>query len=334
MDTVNLRPRAAHKLVVAALTGAGAKKKNISCLADSIIETELAGMAGHGFFWLPIYCQHLKSGKLDGKARPKVERLSRVAFRADAAHGFAHPAIEKGFARLVPAARKHGIAALAIHNSYNAATLGHHTARLAREGLIGFGFTNSPAAIAPVGGRKPVIGTNPLSLAVPDGKGGVAILIDQSSSVIAKSAVMKAAGEQKPIPLGWALDAEGKPTSDAAAALKGSMAPTGGHKGFGQGLIVEIMAGALSGALLGPVMGSFSADDGKHVDSGQFFIAIDPERFSAGLFGQRIENLSKSILAQEGARLPGMRRSAARKELKKRGLTLPRDLYERIVAFC
>ena len=99
-----------------------------------------------------------------------VKRLSPVSFVVDARRGFAHPAIEKGFAKLIPAARKNGIAALAVAQSYNAATLGFHTGYLARHGLVAFGFTNSSPAIAPVGGTKPVIGTNPMSFAVPGRK--------------------------------------------------------------------------------------------------------------------------------------------------------------------
>ena len=142
-----------------ALVGAGASKDNMGFLADGIIDTELSGLAGHGFYWLQFYCSHVKSGKVDGKAKAVVRKLSPVAFRADARHGFAHPAIEKGFAKLIPAARKFGIAGLAVHNSYNAATLGFHTTYLARNGLVAFGFTNSTPAIAPVGGKTPVIGS-------------------------------------------------------------------------------------------------------------------------------------------------------------------------------
>jgi (2R)-3-sulfolactate dehydrogenase (NADP+) len=150
---------------------------------------------------------------------------------------------------------------------------------------------------------------------------------------VAKSAVMKAAAEGRDIPLGWALDSEGRPTTDSQKALAGSMAPAGGYKGFGQGLIVEVMCGALSGALLGTQMASFVANDGRHVDCGQFFIALDPKRFSGGTFDRQVKALTRSILAEEGTRLPNSRRDANRKKLAKAGLTLGRDLHDRICGY-
>lgn len=329
-----LTPRAARQLIFAALTGAGTSPANADCFTAAILDTELSGMEGHGFYWLQHYCEHASSGKVNGKARPKLDKLTSVAFRVDARNGFAHPAIAKGFARLIPAAKKHGIAALGLHNSYNAATLGYHTGRLAEEGLVAFGFTNVTPSMAPVGGSNPVIGTNPLSFAVPGRrKGQVALLIDQSSSAVAWTAVKRAAEEGLPIPLGWALDRLGRPTTDAAAGLAGSMAPAGGYKGFGQGLIVETMCAAVAGALRGPEMGSFTEDDGKPIGCGQFFIAIEPRLFSGPAFDRQVAALTRSITAQPGARLPNARREANRKRLAREGLPIPEALYQRLRSF-
>ena len=335
MDTnqVRLAPKAARKLIFAALTGAGTLPANAGYFTDAILDTELSGLEGHGFYWLQYYCEHVRSGKVDGRAKPQVKKLSPVAFRVDARRGFAHPAIEAGFAKLIPAARKNGIAGMAVHNSYNAATLGYHTGHLARQGLVAFGFTNSTPAIAPVGGRKPVVGTNPLSFAVPGKAGKLAFLIDQSASQVAWTAVKLAADEGRAIPLGWALDAEGKPTTDAAKGLAGSMAPAGGYKGFGAGLIVEVMCAALAGARRGPEMGSFMANDGKPIGCGQFFIALEPKAFSGGAFAKQIAALAKSITGQDGARLPNARREANQKRLAKEGLPIDRALYERLKSF-
>ena len=329
-DTTTIPLDRARRLAARALTKSGAKRANIKYLLDAIVETERQGLTSHGLFWVPIYCEHLKCGKLDGEAKPEITRLSPVSFRADAKSGFAHPAIDKGFAKIIPAARRYGIAALAVTNSYNCGTLGIHTARLAEAGLVGWGFTNAPASIAPTGGRKPVIGTNPVSMAVPDGQGGVKFVLDQSSSVIAKSEVMRHKTEGKPIPLGWALDADGNPTEDPEAALKGSMAPAGGQKGFGQGLMVEIMSAVVSGAMLGSQCSSFATNDGGPCNTGQFFIAIDPSAFSGGLYAQRLEDLCASITDQDGTRLPGSNRAAQRARVDAEGVTLKKDLLARI----
>lgn len=332
-ELLRLSPKAARKLIHDALTGAGTSRRNASYFTEAILDTELSGLEGHGFYWLQFYCEHLLSGKVDGKVRAKVKKLSPVAFRVDARNGLAHPAIEKGFTRLIPAARKHGIAGMAVHNSYNAATLGFHTGYLAQQGLVAFGFTNAMPAIAPVGGRTPVIGTNPLSFAVPGKKGKIAFLIDQSSSAVTWTAVKRAAEEGREIPLGWALDAEGRPTTDPAKGLAGSMAPSGGYKGFGQGLIVEVMCAALAGALRGPEMGSFQENDGKPIGCGQFFIALEPEMFSGGTFHRQVKALAKSITAQQGARLPNARRMETRKRLTREGLPIARDLHDRLKSF-
>jgi (2R)-3-sulfolactate dehydrogenase (NADP+) len=330
---LRLTPKSARKLIFEALTGAGTHARNAGYFADAILDTELGGLEGHGFYWLQYYCEHVQSGKVDGRAVPLVKQLSPVAFRVDAGRGFAHPAIEKGFAKLIPAAKKNGIAGMAVHNSYNAATLGYHTGYLAKKGLVAFGFTNSTPAIAPVGGRKPVIGTNPLSFAVPGKKGKLAFLIDQSASAVTWTAVKLAADEGRAIPLGWAQDSEGKPTTDPARGLAGSMSPAGGYKGFGQGLIVEVMCAALAGAWRGPQMGSFMANDGKPIGCGQFFIALDPKGFSGGAFAKQIAALAKSITSQDGARLPNARRAANQKRLAREGLPIDRALYDRLKGF-
>ena len=332
-ETVALGARQAKALIFGALTGAGTALDNARYFTDAILDTELSGLTGHGFYWLQYYCQHARSGKVKGRAKPQVKRMSPVAFRVDAKGGFAHPAIEKGFARLIPAARKYGIAGLAVHDSYNSATLGFHTGYLARHGLLAFGFTNSTPAIAPVGGKRPVIGTNPLSFAVPGKRGKIAFLIDQSSSAVAWTAVKRAAEQGEPIPLGWALDADGKPTTDALQGLAGSMAPAGGYKGFGQGLIVEVMCAALAGALRGPQMGSFMENDGRPIGCGQFFIALEPAMFSGGAFDRQVRALIASIEAQDGARMPNARREANTRRFKKEGLTLERELYDTLKNF-
>lgn len=319
----------ARRLAMRALTKNGAKRANVRYLVDAIIDSEMVGMASHGFFWLPAYVSHLKCGKVDGEAKPEVTRLSPVSFRADAKSGFAHPAIEKGFKKLVPAAKKYGIAGLSVTNSYNCGRLANHTEILAREGLMAFAFTNAPASIAPVGGNKAVVGTNPLSFAVPDGKGGVGFIADQSSSVVAKSEVMRHAARDEPIPEGWALDADGNTTTDPKAAV--TMAPAGGYKGFNQGLMVEAMSAVASGSSLGTVMSSFVTDDGGPCNSGQFFIAIDPEGFSGALFADRFAHLAASVTDQDGARLPGLSRLQARENSAALGtIEVDRELLKRV----
>lgn len=313
-----------------ALVAAGTSEANARPLAVATAATEADGVASHGLAYIPIYCEHVQCGKVDGQAVPIMARPSPALITVDAATGFAHPAIDLGFEALVPAAREFGIAALAVKNSYNCGVLGYHTLRLAREGLLAFGFTNAPASIAPVGGRRPVVGTNPFSLAAPDGEGSAAILIDQSASVIAKSEIMKHAREGLPIPSGWALDPEGQPTTDPEIALKGSMAPSGGYKGVGVALMVEIMAAAMSGATLGVDASPFSGTKGGPPKTGQFFIAINPDATSGGLFAARLKALVDEMHEQPGVRVPGDGRRAARRRAAKQGVPVNPATLEKI----
>lgn len=323
----------ARALILDALTGAGLVPAHADYFTDAILDTELSGLDGHGFYWLQYYCQHLKSGKVDGRAMPVVTEVSPSAFRVDARHGFAHPAIEAGFSRLIPAAKAMGVAVMGVHNSYNAATLGFHTGTLARAGLFAIGATNAVPTVAPVGGSRPIIGTNPISYAVPAPGGQIAFLVDQSATAVAWTAVKRAAEAGRPLPLGWALDAKGQPTTDAEAGLAGSMAPAGGVKGFSIGLLVEVMCAALAGGKLGLEQGSFTDNDGKPIDNGQFFIAIDPGKLSGGGFDATIARLMQSITEQTGARLPNARRVANTARLTREGLEIDDDLLATLRGF-
>lgn len=314
-----------------ALTAAGTSEANARPLAVATAATEADGVASHGLAYIPIYCEHVTCGKVDGQATPVVSTPRPGVVTVDAATGFAHAAIDAGFDALIPMAKSQGIAALAIHNSYNCGVLGYHTYRLAQAGLLSIGFTNAPASIAPSGGATPVVGTNPFSIAAP-GEGGPSVLIDQSASTIAKSEVMKHAREGKPIPVGWALDADGNPTTDPNVGLKGSMAPSGGYKGVGVALLTEIMAAAMTGATLGIDASPFSGTVGGPPKTGQFFMAIDPAATSGGAFAQRMEALVQAVSIQEGAHLPGDGRGTARKRAEKEGVAVNVATLDKIAA--
>ena len=328
-----LSPTEAHTLIVNALIGSGTSPENVGYFSEAILDTELSGLEGHGFYWLQYYCAHLCSGKVDGKAVPLVEAISDTSFRVNAQHGFAHPAIAAGFKRLIPAAEEHGVAAMGVYNSYNAATLGFHTGYLARAGLLALGATNAVPNLAPVGGKTPIIGTNPISYAVPGTDGEISFLVDQSATQVAWTAVKRAAEKGEPIPLGWALDQNGEPTTDAEAGLAGSMAPAGGVKGFSIGLLVEVLCAALAGGELGPDQGSFTDDDGRPIDNGQFFVAFNANKLSGGTFNKTISKLVASITDQPGARLPNARRVENKKRLKNQGIRIEKELLETLNAF-
>ena len=328
-----LTPEDARKLIHDALLGAGTSPENAEYFTEAILDTELSGLEGHGFYWLQYYCAHLLSGKVDGKVIPKINTVSKTCFRVDALHGFAHPAIEAGFRHLIPAAREHGISVMTVYNSYNAATLGFPTGYLARAGLLAFGATNVAPEVAPSGGNIPVIGTNPISFAVPAPEGEVAFLVDQSTTEVSWTTLKRAVEQGESIPFGWALDAEGQPTSDPEQGLTGSMVPAGGVKGFNIGLLVEVLCSALTGAKLGTQQGSFIEEDGQPIDNGQFFLAIEPQMQSGGTFEKTISELVASITEQDGTCLPNARRQENRQRLMREGIPIEKELFETLQAF-
>ena len=179
-----------ESLATEALIGLGTRPESAMSVGKAARAAERDGIRSHGLLYVPTYCEHVKCGKVDGAAIPEVTQSRLSAIQVDAKTGFAHPAIDAGFKELIPLVKSNGCVGLTISNSYNCGVLGYHVERLAEAGLVGIGFTNSSASIAPVGGKIPVIGTNPFALAVPDSAGGVAFVLDQSASVVAKSEIM------------------------------------------------------------------------------------------------------------------------------------------------
>ena len=324
-----LSQKEALELAVNILQKNGALTENALPLALGIIDAENQGIKSHGFHYLPIYCLHLKCEKVKGSASPKLNAISNVAFKVNADNGFAHRAISLGMEKLIPSAKENGISSLAITNSYNCGVLGYHTKNIAKEKLIAIGCTNAPASIAPLGGIKPVVGTNPISMAIYN-KGDVKIIIDQSASVVAKSEISVRAKTGEKIPEGWAFGPDGKSTTDASIALKGTMAPAGGYKGFGMGLFVEIMSACLTGSNLGIEASSFANDQGDPPGTGQFFIAINPEKFSNN-FEVKIKKIIQSIENQKNARVPGSKRIKNYKININSEVSIKEELYNKII---
>lgn len=323
-----------ESLAVRALVASNTGQANARSVGRSIVDAEADGIHSHGLARLPNYCEHARAGKVDGHAVPTCERVGAAALKADARTGFAHPALDLGLAGLIPLARENGIAALAVVNSYNSGVMGYHVGRLARAGLVGLGFANAPASIAPWGGKRAVFGTNPIACAAPR-TGAEPVIVDQASSVVAKSEVMVHAQKGEPIPGGWGFDRDGNATTDPKAVLDGgTLAPAGGYKGAGLALIGEILCAAVAGATFSFRASSFADNSGGPPRTGQFFIAIDGVRLAGPGFGDRLDELFRAMASEEGVRLPGDRRAAARERATSDGVRIRRALHERLLGYC
>ncbi len=331
MSSVTVSIEQAESLARRVLTRHATAESNAACVARALLAAEIDGQKGHGLSRLPSYAAQSASGKVDGHAVPTLETVAPAAMRIDARDGFAYPALALAIETLIDRVGVTGIAAAGVHRSHHFGQAGYHVEQLAAAGLIGLLFGNSPKAIAPWRGTAGVFGTNPIAFAAPR-RSAPPLLVDLSLSKVARGKVMVAAKQGEQIPEGWALDSSGKATTDADAALQGTMLPMGDAKGAALVLMVEILAAALTGARFGFEASSFFTADGEPPAVGQFLIAIDPEVFSGAAFSDRLEALIGAILAQDGTRLPGARRLALRAAAARDGLVVPAALYEELTA--
>ncbi|SFO72249.1 Ldh family oxidoreductase [Enterovibrio norvegicus] len=256
-----------------------------------------------GLYYLQSYCEQLVSGRVSKDAEPVISTPKPGVVQVDAKFGFAQSAFVRAFPTVMDAAKDNGIAALAIGHSHTCTSLGYFTEQIARRGFIAIGFTNSSPIVAPPGGKIRTIGTNPVAFSVPDGDGGIAMQFDQSTTVVAlgKITMAKEAGES--IPEGWALDEDGNPTTDPHKALAGSLVSAGGYKGWGFGLMAELLTAGLTGGIASQFVKPLKATNGDPHDLGQYFLVIDPA--NSDTFYERCQQVSDLVSQDEGTRLPG-----------------------------
>ena len=322
---------AARALAGDALVACGAAPSNAASVARALVAAEADGQIGHGLSRVPSYAAQLLSGKVDGRAVPAVVRAAPAVLRVDAGLGFAYPAFDRVTETLPDVSRECGLALAAIVRSHHFGQAGAHCERLAEQGLIAFVFGNTPKAMAPWGGRMPLLGTNPIAFAAPMPT-DAPLVIDLALSRVARGRVLAAEKAGTAIPEGWALDTSGSPTTDPRAALEGTMIPIGEAKGAALALMVEVMSAALVGANFAFEASSFLDSAGPPPSVGQTVIAIDAERVSGGAITDRMGVLARVFEAEPGVRLPGSKRFALRAKAQREGLSVPPSLLAEIRA--
>jgi (2R)-3-sulfolactate dehydrogenase (NADP+) len=310
-------------LVRDALTAAGANAAMAEAASRALVLAESQGLGSHGLSRVAQYTTHLRNGRANGQAVPSVARARGAALVIDAHEGLAFGACELAVREAIERAQAQGVAFAGVIRSHHAGVIVDHLRPVAEAGLVGLGFANSPAAMPAAGGRHPIFGTNPVAAAFAR-RAADPLLIDLSLSEVARGKVMLAAKKGEPIPPGWALDAQGQPTTDARAALEGSMLPVGAatsSKGAMLALIVELLVTALIGAQFGFEASSFFVDEGNRPRIGQAFIVIDPGALAGReAYLDRIELLLDEMLKDDGVRLPGARREALRRHAEAEGV--------------
>ncbi|NGN97464.1 Ldh family oxidoreductase [Grimontia sp. S25] len=292
-----------HQVCKTALEKHGALPWIAESVAHAVAKNESRNNRICGLYYLQSYCEQLVSGRVSKDVEPEVTLPKPGFVKVDAKYGFAQPAFQRGLPAAISAARENGTASLAIGHSHTCTSLGFFTEQLARHGFIAIGFTNSSPIVAPPGGKIRTIGTNPVAFSVPDGEGGIAMQFDQSTTVVAlgKITMAKEAGES--IPEGWALDEHGQPTTDPHKALAGSLVSAGGYKGWGFGLMAELLTAGMTGGIASQFVKPLKAPQGEPHDLGQFFLIIDPA--NSDYFFERCQQVADLVSQDEGTRLPG-----------------------------
>ena len=313
-----------------ALERAGARRGMAEAAARHLVRAEAHGLPTHGMSRVPFYCGFLRNARADGAARPVMAADRAAACLIDNRDGLPYEAAQWAIDEVIQRARRNGIGFAGITNSGHAGVLGIHLLPVAEAGMVGVAFTNSPAAIPAWGGKKALFGTDPVAFVFPR-KGGDPLVIDLALTTVVRGKIMLAMQKGEKIPEGWALDRDGKPTTDPKEAIEhGSLFPIGGAKGAMLALAFELICTALTGAAIGAEADSFFSEQGNKPGIGHAFLAIDPGALAgAERYFERVETLVTAMLADEGVRLPGARRFAAERGARG-GIDVPDDLLAKI----
>lgn len=315
----------------------GLPESDAAVVADSLIRANLEGTDSHGISRIGIYVRRIKEGRISARPEVRIDRSGSV-LKVSGGNGLGQVVSHRAIEAAIPVAREAGIAGVAVRNSNHFGAAAYYCRMVCQEGMALIAMTNSPPGIAPWGGKKPYFGTNPIAFGFPT-RSEPHVIVDMSSSVVARGRIILAASQGERIPEGWAIDEDGIETTDAASALEGAVLPLGGAKGYALALAVEIMSGVLSGASFGPEVNNLYRDGDSLADVGHSFMVLDISRWmDANAYYDRIERLLEEIKTSPRAEdvdeilFPGERRYRTFLESMEKGVTLSqpvaRDLRE------
>ena len=308
MKTISLSLEDIYKLANKTLLTNGCDEETSNILSDLIMKAERDGSLSHGLFRLPAYVAGLKSGKINGKNRPKVSKITPSVVKVDGNNCLAPMVLNKSLPELIKAAKENGVAVLSITNSHHMAAMWPETEAIAEEGLVAFACTSYKPAVAPAGSIKPLFGTNPISFAWPR-KNKPPVVYDMATASMAMGEVQVAKREGHKVPLGTGLTKEGKDTTDPAEIADGGvLLPFGGYKGSGIAMMVELLAGALVGDNFSYETAEKDNNDGGPPSGGEFILAISPEKLSNSDWDTHSSKFFEKMKSMGDVRLPGERR--------------------------
>ena len=326
MTTVNLSLEEIYNLANRTLIFNGCDKANAESVAKTVCNAERDGSMSHGLFRIPGYVFSLRSKKVNGKAKPRIEELTQNAIRVEGDYGFAPIAIDTGIPALVKITKKLGVGVLTITNTHHFAALWPETEALAKENLIGIACTAYKPSVAPAGAKKPLFGTNPISFAWPR-PGDTPVVYDMATATMALGEVQVAARDGHKVPLGTGLNKEGKlPTNPSEIVDGGVLLPFGGYKGSAISMMIELLSAGLVGDLFSFEAKKEDNNDGGPARGGEFIMAMSPALIAGKNWHVHAEKFFKQMLSLEGVRLPGQRRHANRLSNE------PRNINKELIA--
>ena len=325
MSTVSLSLDEIFNLAKKTLLANGCDDETASILADLIMKAERDGSLSHGLFRLPAYVSGLKSGKINGKGKPEIKKISPSVIKVLGNNCLAPVVLNKGIPELIKAAKENGIAVLAINNSHHMAAMWPETEMIAEQGLVAFACTSYKPMVAPAGGKKSLFGTNPISFAWPR-KGKTPVVYDMATASMAMGEVQVAKREGHKVPLGTGLSKDGKETTDPGEIADGGVLLTfGGYKGSAIAMMVELLAGSLVGDNYSYETAAKDNNDGGPPSGGEFILAISPDKLSENDWDKHSNEFFDKMKSMDGVRLPGERRHKNRLD---KG---PRNINEELV---
>lgn len=333
-------PEQIRKLIAALATAVGVSSADAEIFVGALVDADLHGVATHGVSRLGIYLQRIQAGLIDPKAVLQAERTRGSILTLDAGNGLGQVQAVKALNRLMPLAKQNGIAAATIRNSQHFGALSFYCNLAAQKGYVLLAMTNCEPAMSPEGGYEALFGTNPIAASFPSGK-GYNIKIDLATSIVARGNIIAARQRGEPIPSGWALDSNGDATTDPEKALLGTVLTMAGHKGYALALMVELFSGVLSGAAIGPEVGSMYKNLDRKQDVGHFFCLIDIDAFmDIAEFIERIDATIDRIKASskrpgvEEILVPGERSSRAARQNALRGIAISEPVLSELQQWC
>lgn len=322
----------------AVLTAAGLPDEASALVADSLVDAEARGVTSHGVTRTRIYSERLRAGMIDRDAQPRVVRRSTAAVHLDAGNAIGHVGALAGLDHASELATEHGVGAAGVAGSNHCGTLAYFTRLGARRGMVVMALSTAPPTMVYFGGRSRAVGTNPLSIAVPR-RAGDPVVVDMATSATARGKIILANQLGEEIPDGWAVDADGRPTTDPAAALKGSVVPFAGAKGSALAMMVDLLAGALVAGAAGPDIGDMYEDWTRTQRVGHLVIALDPDAWlGRDAFADHLEGFVRRVHdlppadGFEGVLLPGEVEDRAYARAQEQGVRLTASVHEDLLA--